>query len=443
MVSWRNWGRTYTAHPLSIQHPASEDEIVAIVRAAAERGEPVKVAGSGHSFTDIAVTDGRLLLLDRYNRLLHVDTDTGRATVEAGITIEALTGALAGFGLGLENQGDVAYQTISGAISTATHGTGETFRNISSQVRGLRLVTGTGDVVECSAERDPELFKAAQVSLGALGVISTVTLQCVPAFNLRNVREPKPVDELVSRFDEICAANDHFEFYWFPHTDAAMAITTERTQEPVTGKGRAGFGAYVNDILFENYAFAALQRGARLNRRWIPALARFGARTMSKQEIFDRSDRVFANPRFVRFAEMEYAVPRERLLDAFADVRRMIERKGFLISFPVEVRATAADDIFLSTASGRATGYLAVHVYYKFEYEPYFREVEAVMNAYEGRPHWGKLHFQDAVTLRARYPLWDRFLAARDRVDPQGVFRNAYLDRVLGKHPATAPVSGT
>jgi L-gulono-1,4-lactone dehydrogenase len=441
MVKWRNWGGTYSTEVLSIEHPSSEDEIVAIVRAAAERGERVKVAGSGHSFTDIAITDGRLLLLDRYSRLLHVDAATGRATVQAGITIEALTEALAEFGLGLENQGDVAYQTISGAISTATHGTGEKFRNISSQVRALRLVTGSGEVVDCSDEQDPELFKAAQVSLGALGVISTVTIQCVPAFNLRNVREPKPVGEVLSRFDEICAANDHFEFYWFPHTDAAMAITTERTQEPVSGKGRSGLAAYANDVLFENYAFGALQRAAQLNRRWIPALARFGARTMSRQEIFDRSHRVFANPRYVRFAEMEYAVPREHLLDAFGDVRRMIERKGFLISFPVEVRATAADDIYLSTASGRATGYIAVHVYYKFGYEEYFREVEAVMNAYQGRPHWGKLHFQDAETLCARYPMWDRFLAARYRLDPEGLFSNAYLDRVLGKHPSKPAVS--
>jgi len=432
MVTWRNWGRTYEASPLSIEHPASEDEIATIVRAAASRGERVKVAGTGHSFTDIAVTDGRLLLLDRYDKLLQVDAATGRVTVQAGITIEALGKALAGFGLALENQGDIAYQTVSGAISTATHGTGETFKNLSSQVRALRIVTADGEAIECSAEQDLETFKAAQVSLGALGVLSTVTIQCVPAYNLRNLREPRPVDELLANFDQLCAENDHFEFYWFPHTDAAMAITTERTQEAVPGKGRSGFGAYLNDVVMENHAFGVVQRAARLNRGWIPPLARFTARTLSKHEIFDRSDRVFANPRFVRFAEMEYAVPREHLQAAFTEVRAMIERKGLQISFPVEVRATAPDDIFLSTASGRPTGYIAVHVYYRFEYEPYFREVEAIMNGFQGRPHWGKLHFQEAATLRTRYPDWDRFLAVRDRLDPAGVFRNAYLDRVLG-----------
>jgi L-gulonolactone oxidase len=292
--------------------------------------------------------------------------------------------------------------------------------------------------MSCSPDHDPETFKAAQVGLGALGVLSTVTLKCVPAFNIRSVQEPQLVDELLDRFDELCARNDHFEFFWWPHTEWAQAITNSRTQEPVTGKGRTGIGSYVSDIVLENHAFGMIQRAAQLNRAWIPRLAAFTAKTMSRKELMDRSDRVFANERLVRFAEMEYALPREHLIPAVKDVRKMIERTGFLVSFPIEVRTVAADDIPLSPVYGRATGYIAVHVYHRFEYEPYFREVEAIMNGYEGRPHWGKLHFQDAESLRPRYPLWDRFLSIRDRLDPDGVFSNVYLDRVLGPPHSTA-----
>jgi L-gulonolactone oxidase len=432
-ATWANWGGTYTCNPARTSSPASEDAIATIVRAAAERGERVKVAGSGHSFTDIACTDGTLIKLDNYDKVLDVDRDASTITAQAGITILQLSDALAHFGLAMENMGDVGYQTISGAISTATHGTGERFCNISSQVVALSLVLDNGDVLRCSPESDPEAFKAAQVGLGALGVLSTVTLRCVPAYNVHSVQEPRRLDELLDNFDELCAQNDHFELFWFPHTEWAQSITNTRTQEPPPVKlRRTGAGAYVNDILLENHAFGLIQRAAQVRRRWIPGLAAITAKTMSRKEMTDRSDRIFANTRLVRFAEMEYAVPRSELVAAVKEIRAMIARRGLLISFPVEVRAVAADDIPLSPAYGRETGYIAVHVYHKFEYEPYFREVEAIMNEHQGRPHWGKLHFHAAATLRERYPLWDRFIAVRDRLDPNRRFGNAYLERVLG-----------
>ncbi len=432
-TSWTNWGGTYGCSPTRIESPSSEEAIVAIVRAAAERGEHVKVIGSGHSFTDIGCTDGCMIKLDRYNKVLDVDRDAATITAQAGITILELSDALAHFGLAMENMGDVGYQTISGAIATATHGTGERFRNLSSQVVSLSLVLANGDVLHCSADLEPETFKAAQVGLGALGVLSTVTLRCVPAYNIHSVQEPRRIDELLDEFDELCKQNDHFEFFWFPHTEWAQAITNTRTQDaPPANQRRTGFGAYINDILLENHAFGMIQRAAQVRRTWIPGLAAITARTMSRKEMTDRSDRIFANTRLVRFAEMEYAVPRAQLILAVRDIRAMIERKRLLISFPVEVRAVAADDIPLSPAYARDTGYIAVHVYHRFEYEPYFREVEAIMNAHDGRPHWGKLHFQSAATLRPRYPLWDRFIAVRDRLDPGRVFGNAYLERVLG-----------
>jgi L-gulono-1,4-lactone dehydrogenase len=431
VTTWRNWGRTQKCTPSRIGNPASGDEICSIVRDAYQSGEKVKAIGSGHSFTDIACTTGRMLRLDGYNRILEIDAKSGLVTVQSGISIAALSEELSEHGLALENQGDVAYQTISGAISTATHGTGAKIRNISSQVRGLSLVLADGSVLRCSPTVEPDVFESARVSLGALGVISTVTLQCVPAFALHSIEEPRNLEDVLGNFDELAGTNDHFEFFWFPHTERAHLMTNNRTDRPVKPKGRAS--AYINDIVLENHAFGLVQDIGHARRAWVPGLARFTAGMLSRNEVVDSSHRVFANERLVRFAEMEYAIPRAQVVDAVREVKAMIERTGMRISFPVEVRVVAPDDIPLSTAFGRPTGYIAVHVYYKDDYVEYFREVEKIMAARDGRPHWGKLHFRDAASLRPVYPRWDGFMAVRERLDPQHVFGNAYLERVLGR----------
>jgi L-gulono-1,4-lactone dehydrogenase len=427
---WTNWAATASCAPAAIAMPADEDEIVRAVRAAAAAGRRVRVAGTGHSFTDLCCTDGTLLKLDGCARVLEVDPERRLATVQGGITITGLSEELDRHGLALPNLGDVAYQTISGAISTATHGTGERMRNIPCQVAGLSLVLADGAVLRCSPETDPEAFEVARVGLGALGVISTVTLRCDAAFNLHSIEEPRDLDEVLEEFDDLAAANDHFELFWFPHTRVAQTIRNNRTEEPARPRRR--LPAYVDDILLENHAFGLVQRLGLARSEWIPRLARFTARLLSRSEVVDCGHRVFANERLVRFAEMEYAIPRRHVVTAVREVRSMIERRGLRISFPIEVRVLGGDDIPLSTAYGRETAYVAVHVFWRLPYERYFREVEAIMRDLEGRPHWGKLHFQDAETLSARYPLWDRFAAVRDRLDPERRFTNDYLRRVLG-----------
>lgn len=429
-MRWTNWARTASCEPAAIERPAGEDSIVQAVRAAADAGRRVRVAGTGHSFTDICCTDGTLLQLDRCDRVLEVDAERRLATVQGGITITRLCEELDRHGLALPNLGDVTYQTISGAISTGTHGTGERRRNIPCQVAGLSLVLGDGSVLRCSPERNAEAFEAARVGLGALGVISDVTLRCEPAFNLRSVEEPRRLDEVLEEFDDLAAANEHFELFWFPHTEVAQTIRNNRTDEPPRPRGR--LASYVDDILLQNHAFALVQQLGRLRTGWIPGLAGFTARMLGRSEVVDRSHRVFANERLVRFAEMEYAIPRDSVIDAVREVRAMIARQRLSISFPIEVRVLGGDDIPLSTAHGRDTAYVAVHVFWRLPHERYFREVEAIMRDREGRPHWGKLHFQDARSLRPRYPLWDRFAAVRDRLDPDRRFTNAYLERVLG-----------
>ncbi|MGH2716644.1 MAG: D-arabinono-1,4-lactone oxidase [Thermoleophilaceae bacterium] len=419
--NWKNWAGDQRCAPERIERPASEDELARLV-ADARR---VKVAGAGHSFTDIACTDGLLVDLSRMNRVLSVEGN--EVTVEAGITIRELAPALAERGLALESQGDVDAQTIAGAISTATHGTGGRFANISSQVTGVRLITASGERIDM---REHDDLLAARVSLGALGAISAVTLRCVPAFTIHRIDEPLPLDGVLARLDEHVDSNDHFELFVFPYTRTALTLTSRRTDREPRPPGRAR--VLIRDVLLEN---AALEVASRTGRRFpalIPRVNRTLVRAMSRAEHLDRSHRVYANRRSVRFTEMEYAIPRERTAEALERVLALIQRRRVRVGFPIELRVVAPDDALLSTAQGRPTGYVAVHQYGGMEFESYFRAVEAIMDEYEGRPHWGKRHYQSAATLRPRYPGFDRFLAVRDRLDPERKFENDYLRRVLG-----------
>jgi L-gulono-1,4-lactone dehydrogenase len=432
---WKNWAGNQRCAPESIERPSTEQGLVRIVRQAADAGQRVKVAGSGHSFTGIALTDGRLVHLDNYNRVLAIDREKLSATVQAGISIARLSDELDRNGLALENLGDINYQSISGAISTATHGTGLQFGGIATQVTGLRLITGDGSILECSADKEPDLFNAARVGLGALGILSTVTLRCVKAFNLRALEMPERVDQVLERIEENIRDNDHFEFFWVPNTGWALTKRNERTMDPLQTRGR--WNEFRDDILVSNFAFGALCRVGRLWPSLVPRVARALPNT-GRTEYVDKSYRVFSSPRLVRFYEMEYGVPLEAGVEAFNRVRRFLKQSGLIPIFPVEVRFTAGDEIPLSTASGRDTCYIAVHVFEGMQYQQYFEAVEDIMNDYGGRPHWGKLHFQTAETVAPRYPGWEAFQAVRARVDPEGRFSNPYLDRVLG--PARAAV---
>ncbi len=447
---WRNWAGDQRCRPAAIEWPSTIAEIAAAVERAASRGERVHVAGAGHSFSDVALTDGRLLLLDQMRRVLDVDRDAGLVRVQAGITIKELSERLAEHGLALENLGDIDAQSIAGAISTATHGTGARLRNISALLAELTLVLADGATLECSPDRDPEVFRAARVSVGALGVISEVTLRCVPAFRLEGRDSTAPLLRTLERFEELSNANDHFELYVFPHSDTALTRTNNRTELPVRPRSRAS--AYANDVLLTNHAFGAFCELGRRMPAQIPRINRLVTRLAGSSHRIDRSDRVFASPRLVRFTEMEYALPREHTVEAVRRVLEMVAtrarnggyQRGFAVPFPIEVRTVAADDALISTAAGRDSGFVAVHMYRGMQWEPYFRAVEEIMDGLDGRPHWGKRHFQTAQTLCTRYPDWERFQAVRRRLDPEGRFANAYIERVLGPLTNEAvPASGT
>jgi FAD-linked oxidoreductase len=429
MSEWHNWAGNQAMAPARVVHPATTDDLVRTVKEAAAAGRRVKAIGSGHSFTAIGLTDGVLLELDRYTQVRSVDATTGLVTVEAGLPLHRLNALLAQHGLGLTNMGDIDVQTVSGAISTGTHGTGRASGSIAHQVIGLELVLADGSLVSCSRTERPELFEVARVGLGALGVISTITFQAEQGFALQADERPMPLEEVLAGFEELVAANEHFEFYWFPHTRTALTKRNNRTTalEPLSRRR-----AWVDDELLSNGVFGLTCRAGALMPRLIPSINRLASRALSARTYSDLAPHVFTSPRRVRFCEMEYAVPRADLPAVFRELSTLPERIGEHVSFPVEVRVAPADDIPLSTAYGRDSAYIAVHVFRGTSYDRYFDAVEALMGSVGGRPHWGKLHGLGAETLRERYPRFEDFLAVRRSVDPEGVFRNAYLDRVLG-----------
>ena len=423
---WRNWAGNQRTDPVRTVTAHDTGEVVAAVKDAARDGLRLKAIGSGHSFTAIAVPDDVAVRAPSDPRLLQVDA-TGLATVPAGMTLRTLNPLLWARGWALPNLGDIDAQTVAGAIATGTHGTGARHRGLADQVRALELVTADGAVRSCSPSENADVFAAARVGLGALGILVSVTLQAVPAFRLHAIEAARPLEGALELFD---GEDDHVEFYWFPHTD--VAATKRNNPTDADGPTRGRVSEWVGDELIGNGAFALVCRLGAAAPRLVPGLNRFAAGQFAHSEYVDRSYRVFTNPRRVRFLEMEYAVPREALPDAFAGLRRVVQRHGQAVTFPVEVRVAAADDVPLSTAAGRDSAYLAVHVRRGEPHEAYFGAVEAVMRDLDGRPHWGKLHTRTAADLRPAYPGFDAFVALRDRLDPERRFGNAYLERVLG-----------
>ncbi|WP_432129285.1 D-arabinono-1,4-lactone oxidase [Streptomyces sp. bgisy082] len=427
---WRNWAGNVTSRPAREVSPASAEELAEAVRRAAEDGLRVKTVGTGHSFTPIAATDGVLIRPGLLTGIRRIDREAMTVTVESGTSLKRLNVALAREGLSLTNMGDIMEQTVAGAVSTGTHGTGRESASIAAQIRALELVTADGQLLTCSEKENPEVFAAARIGLGALGVVTAITFAVEPVFLLTAREEPMTFDRVTSEFDALHAENEHFEFYWFPHTDNCNTKRNNRSAGPAAPPGR--ISGWVEDELLSNGVFQLACSLGKAVPPVVPALAKVSSRALSARTYTDIPYKVFTSPRRVRFVEMEYALPREAAVAALREVKAMVERSPLKVSFPVEVRTAPADDITLSTASGRETAYIAVHLYRGTPHRAYFTAVERIMTAHGGRPHWGKLHTRDAAYLSEVYPRFAEFTALRDRLDPDRLFANDHLRRILG-----------
>ena len=430
MATWRNWAGNQKANPVSIDAPRSVGELAALVASASGKGQKVKAVGSGHSFTSAAATNGRMIRLENLSGILHIDRASCQVTVGAGTRLSDLNMLLHAEGLALANLGDIAYQTVAGAISTSTHGTGKALTGLAGQVVAMKLINGQGEIIECSKSLNPHVFDVARVSVGALGIITEYTLQAVPSFRLRALEQPMRFDDVLENAHDLASAHDHFEFFWIPHTKWALTKRNNRTEDELQPLPRVK--GWIEKTFMENYAFGALCRVGRARPSLIPRLAT-ALPSSGSREYVDQSFKIFASPRIVRFYEMEHALPVEGLVPALREIRAMVDRKGYLLNFPVEVRFTKGDDVPLSTAFGRDSAYIAVHVYKGMECEPFFRDVEDILRAYDARPHWGKMHYRDAEELSKLYPRWDEFIALRNQLDPHRTFSNVYSDTVFGK----------
>ncbi len=432
MTRWSNWAGTATASPLRVHRPRGTEEIAEAIGRSAADGRRLRPLGSGHSFTAIAVADSDAMDLTGWAGIVSADVAKGLVTVRSGTTLNQLNAELDALGLAMTNLGDIDAQTVAGAISTGTHGTGARLGGIATQIAALELVLANGTMVTCSADERPELFAAARVGLGALGVISTVTLQCEPSFLLSAQERPEPLEQVLEGFDQFADANDHFEFYWFPYGKNALVKRNNRLPAGSERKPLSRMKEFVDYEITENVAFGGLCRLGRAVPKLVQPLGKFASNILSAREYSDTSHRVFVTHRGVRFVESEFAIPRESLLDVFSELRAFVPKLENPVAFPVEVRVAAADDIWLSTANGRDSAYIAIHQFAGMPYREYFAGFASIVGEVGGRPHWGKMHDLDAATLRSRYPRFDDFTRIRKEVDPAGVFTNTYLDRVLG-----------
>jgi FAD-linked oxidoreductase len=427
------------AHPHTFASPASAEELSSVVARASADGDRLRVVGAGHSFTPVAAGDDVMINLDHMSGIVAVDEARARVRFHAGTRLRDIPALLEPFGLALENQGDVNPQALAGAISTSTHGTGLGFTGFAGTVTGLTLMGPDGQVRQLSAESEPEVFDLARVSLGVLGVITEIEVQCVPAFDLISEEKVMGLAEVLDGLEERMRSADHFEFFWFPHTDSVLTKTNTRVAPGQAGpvrlaeaKARNKWLTLLDKEVVENGALRlAVELGAKVPAV-VPRINRIAQSVVSDRTYRAPGYDVFATPRRVRFNEMEYALPFEAGVEAIREIAETIDAKGWRISFPIEVRCAAGDDVPLSTASGRETMYIAAHRFIKEDYAEYFRVLEDIYRKHGGRPHWGKIHTRPAEQLRELYPRFDDFCELRGRLDPEAMFGNRFTDSLFG-----------
>lgn len=432
MHPFRNWAGTVSAQPRALLAPRDESDVVAMVRAAAQAGRRVKVVGAGHSWSDIACTDGDLLQLDRMQRVLHVDRDRHEITVQAGIRLHQLIAALHQHGLTLPVIGSVTQQSIAGAIATGTHGSAPDLGNLASRVTGLRLVLASGEVLPIDATQNAELLPAVRVHLGALGVISQVTLAAVPAFRLHEELSTLSFANAVADLPQLVASAPYVKLWWLPHVEEVLLSRCW----PTEAQGRLSRLAWwIDEQIVNRHVFAGVLRWSGRHRDRIPSMNRVVAAAYFRpRHRWGENTSILPVPMPPRHDETEYALPAQHAGAALQALRELIRARGLRINFPAELRFVAADDGWLSPMSGRSTACLGAYIGPDMEGErdAYFAAFAERMQDFGARPHWGKTFAHDQRYLRTVYPDYDHFVALRQRLDPQRRFQNDFLRRVLG-----------
>ena len=398
---WQNWSGSVKASPCQQLVVKNEADLQELVNAANKDNHSIRVVGSGHSFVPLCQTNDVLLNLDVLQGVLSVDTKASQATIAAGSKLSSLGEPLLNTGFAMQNLGDIDKQSLAGAISTGTHGTGQKLGSISTQVTGLRFINGLGEYIDCSETLEPELFKAAQVSLGALGIITQVTLKLLPAYRLHEKSWTLPFEACMGELEELITSNRHFEFFWLPAEDICAAKILNPTKLEYLPRETAS-----------------------------PDVSEAAARYVQSERI-DWSHRIFPSVRERKFNEQEFAVPAPLGQECLREIRELMQAKYQDVLWPIEYRTVAADDIPLSPFFKRDSVTLSVHQAADLPYKTFFKDTEAIFKNYKGRPHWGKIHSLETNDLKALYPAWESFHLARKQSDPEGRFLNGYLQNLF------------
>lgn len=427
MKIFENWSGSVISQPEAFTAPTNEEEFSKLVINSLEARKNIRIIGSGHSFTPLCATNEILVSLDNYKGIVHVNKHKNEITVKAGTKIYEFGEMAHALGFAQENLGDIDRQSLAGSISTGTHGTGLNFGNVSTQVSAIKFVNGKGEVVFCSETEKPELFKAAQVSLGTLGIILELTFKVIDAYKLEFTSKKENVEDVLLRLDQINNTTRNFEFYWFPHTQTVQTKYTNLSDaEPKDNK----LGLWMDNLL-ENHLFGAISVPTRHIKGLSPWVAKLSAAVAGTSKKINWSHKVYALPRSVKFNEMEYNVPYEAFPEIKREVIRVFNQRKFDVHFPTENRFVKGDDIWLSPAFGRKSAYIAFHVFKGKPYQEYFKVMENICRSYDGRPHWGKMHTLTAETFSSIYPKWGDFIKIRNEHDPQRIFLSTYLKTLL------------
>lgn len=429
--TFTNWGESLTIRPRNYYRPANEDELVAIVNQVAREGSTLRVVGAGHAWSPIAIDEDNMVNLDALDRVIAVDAASRRVTVQAGIRIKALNDALAQHGLALPNLGSLAEMSFAGASTTGTHGTGVRLGNMATTIVGMTLITADGRRLTIDGDRDPELLSAARVSIGMLGVIAQVTIQCVPAYDLELLAWPMPYDEAVDNLDSLLATNERVRFYWFANTDVIQVTTMNATTKPRSHANP--ILTYFKEVLLDTDLLHLFDEVGYVIPGLVAPLNKFGAKVgWTREERVDRWDKILTITMPPKHDECEYSIPVENTKSALKAFPALVDKDNLKLNIPLEVRFTAADENMLSPAHGRASSYIGAYTFGERFAKALYSDFEPFMKQLGGRPHWGKSLTLTAAEARAMYPKYDRFNELRRELDPKGVFANRFTREVFG-----------
>ncbi len=424
---WKNWSESVVAKPKRIVRPKTLGQLIALVKECRENNCTLRVVGAGHSFTPLAATDEVLVSLDHLNGIDAIDHENRLVTFWAGTRLKDVSRLLDERGYALENLGDINEQSIAGAISTGTHGTGIRFQSIPNQVEKLTLLTAHGELLEIGREQNDAYFEAARVSLGMLGIIVKVTLKVVPQYVLFAKNYRLSLEEGFQQLNALKEANRNVEFFWFPYTEVIQVKTLNEADE----KAASFSNRFMSKVVMENGLFYLLSEMSRNAPKTAKLVSQISAWGVPVGESYNKSHLQYATPRLVKFNEMEYAVPEEHMEAVIRELDDMLQKQNIAVHFPVECRYVKGDSIWLSPSYERDSAYIGIHMYKGMELHHYFDAAEEIFLHYNGRPHWGKMHSLTYDQLKQQYPKMDAFLAIRSELDPFGLFLNGYLRSIF------------